>query len=65
MAELAEEHTVLAQNLLASDVVRRLCWRPPGAARRATRCRAELLELGARPWQVELTAAPLAAALAG
>ncbi len=26
---LAEAHTVLAQNLLASDVVRRLCWEPP------------------------------------
>ena len=29
IAALAETHQVLAQNLLASDVVRRLCWEPP------------------------------------
>ena len=29
VAALAAEHQVLAQNLLASDVVRRLSWRPP------------------------------------
>jgi ribonuclease D len=59
---LTEEHAVLAQNLLASDVVRRLCWDPPRPLdERALRER--LAELGARPWQIGLTAAPLAAAL--
>ena len=58
---VAEEHTVLAQNLLASDVVRRLCWEPPAADPAAVAER--LVELGARPWQVELTAALIAAAL--
>jgi ribonuclease D len=64
MATLAEEHAVLSQNLLASDIVRRLCWRPP-ASLTVDAVHAELLELGARPWQAELTAGPLAAALAG
>jgi ribonuclease D len=62
VAELAEKHTVLVQNLLASDLVRRLAWTPP-APIDETAVRERLTELGARPWQVELTAAPLAAAL--
>ena len=60
---IAEQHAVLPQNLLASDVIRRLAWSPPpnpDAAAVADR----LAELGARPWQVELTAAAVAAALA-
>jgi ribonuclease D len=63
IAELAEEHSVLAQNLLASDVVRRLAWQPP-APPDETAVREHLAEYGARPWQVDLTAARLAAALA-
>ena len=58
---VAEEHTVLTQNLLASEVVRRLCWEPPAADPDAVAER--LTQLGARPWQVALTAAPLAGAL--
>ncbi|SHG73244.1 ribonuclease D [Jatrophihabitans endophyticus] len=63
VSRLAQQHQVLAQNLLASDVVRRLCWQPPAPAD-GDAVRARLVELGARPWQVELTADPLAAALA-
>ncbi|HET8581923.1 MAG TPA: ribonuclease D [Jatrophihabitans sp.] len=63
VAELAAGHRVLAQNLLASDVVRRLCWQPPAPVDEAA-VRTRLTELGARPWQVELSAARLAAALA-
>ena len=62
VAALAEEHSVLAQNLLASDVVRRLAWQPPDPIDVAG-VRAGLTRSGARQWQVELTAAPLAAAL--
>ena len=62
IAELAEQHQVLAQNLLASDVVRRLCWEPP-ASLSEDALRTRLAALGARPWQVELCAGPLAAAL--
>ncbi|MEO9139309.1 MAG: HRDC domain-containing protein [Jatrophihabitans sp.] len=62
VAELAQTHTVLAQNLLASDVLRRLCWRPPEPLDGAS-VRSRLAELGARPWQIELTADVLAPAL--
>jgi ribonuclease D len=60
--EIAEQHVVLSQNLLASEVIRRLCWDPPHPFHEDT-VRARLAELGARPWQVELTAGPLTAAL--
>jgi ribonuclease D len=60
--EIAEARTVLAQNLLASEVLRRLSWEPPEPAD-VTAVAERLAELGARPWQVELTAPGLAAAL--
>jgi ribonuclease D len=65
---IADEHAVLAQNLLASDTVRRLAWSPPsppapGAPIDGPTIAAELGRLGARPWQVQLTAVPLAEAL--
>jgi ribonuclease D len=60
---IADEHHVLAQNLLASDVLRRLCWTPPeSTAPDAVADR--LQELGARPWQVGLAGAAVAEALA-
>jgi ribonuclease D len=62
--ELGATLTVLPQNLLASDVIRRLAWQPPAPLDEDT-VRARLAEVGARPWQVELTAAPLTVALAG
>jgi ribonuclease D len=62
VAAIAEQHQVLTQNLLASDVVRRLCWEPP-ARLDADGVGARLAELGARPWQMELTAAALVPAL--
>jgi ribonuclease D len=63
IAELAEEHSVLAQNLLASDVLRRLAWAPPVPPDEVG-VREHLAQHGARPWQVQLTAARLAEALA-
>jgi ribonuclease D len=62
IAALAAEHTVLGQNLLASDLVRRLAWKPP-APIDETAVRERLAELSARPWQIDLTAALLAEAL--
>ena len=62
VSALAAEHSVLAQNLLPSDIVRRLCWQPPEPIEPSA-VQARLAELGARPWQIELTAAPLAGAL--
>lgn len=69
--ELSVERTVPVENLLAPDVVRRLCWdglpdysqpREPGEL--AAEIDGFLTANGARPWQRELTVAPLAAALA-
>jgi ribonuclease D len=62
VAALADEHSVLAQNLLASDAIRRLAWQPLDVVDEAG-VRARLAETGARAWQVELTTGPLAAAL--
>ena len=49
------------ENLLAPDALRRLSWDPPEP------CDTEAVSLalagyGARPWQVELTAGPIARA---
>jgi ribonuclease D len=59
---IADEHRVPAENLLLPDLVRRLCWSPPADLDDDTV--AEFLRAGgARPWQVELTAHVLGAAL--
>jgi ribonuclease D len=63
IAALAEEHQVLAQNLLASEALRRLCWQPPESLEEAA-VRARLADIGARPWQIELCAPGLTTALA-
>jgi ribonuclease D len=65
IATIGGEHAVLAQNLLASDTVRRLAWAPPAPVDDidAAAVAADLALLGARPWQIELTAARLADAL--
>ncbi|MBV9593149.1 MAG: ribonuclease D [Actinobacteria bacterium] len=63
IAQLADKHEILTQNLLASDVLRRICWTPPEPLTTDT-VRARLAELGARPWQIELTAEALCRSLA-
>lgn len=60
--ETAERLVVPVENLLTPDYVRRLLWRPPAAELGAVE--ETLAELGARPWQIELTAPILLAALA-
>jgi ribonuclease D len=62
VAALADEHNVPSENLLQPDAVRRLSWDPP-AEPTTESVRAELVSYGARPWQIELTAMPLARAL--
>jgi ribonuclease D len=62
VAALAEKHTVLSQNLLASDVIRRLAWEPPTLDESAVRER--LAQIGARPWQIDLVATQFVTALA-
>jgi ribonuclease D len=63
LAVLAEEHAVPVENLASPDAVRRLCWSPPSPAD-PDEVAAALAAAGARPWQRELVAGPLAAALA-
>ncbi|MGQ0718606.1 MAG: HRDC domain-containing protein [Pseudonocardiales bacterium] len=62
LTEIADHHRLPVQNLLQPDLVRRLCWEPPEPLDAATVDR-ELVAGGARRWQRELTAHPLAAAL--
>lgn len=59
--EVAGRHEVPQENLLAPDTQRRLAWDPPAADVAAVR--AFLTSAGARPWQVDLVADALAAAL--
>jgi ribonuclease D len=65
LAAISETTAVPVENLLTPDLVRRLCWSPsPESANGETDAVAYFLRAGgARPWQVELTAAALAAAL--
>ncbi|MBX9244888.1 ribonuclease D, partial [Actinotalea ferrariae] len=57
---LAEEHQVPVENLLQPDLLRRLCWTPPGPDEASVE--QFLADGGARPWQVGLVTAPLSAA---
>ncbi len=66
MAALAEAHNLPVENLLTPDFLRRTLWTPP-----ATRVPGELLDevvgqlsgLGARGWQIGLTAPVIVAAI--
>jgi ribonuclease D len=59
---IALEHALPAENLLEPALQRKLAWSPPGPIE--PRTVSETLSAGgARPWQVELTADALAAAL--
>jgi ribonuclease D len=62
VAALADSNSMPAENLVPPDAVRRLSWQPP-AEISPTSVGAALGGYGARPWQVELTAVPLARAL--
>ena len=63
VAGVAEAEHVVAQNLLAGETTRRLAWRSVDPLTEDA-VRARLVELGARPWQIELLAAGLVPALA-
>jgi ribonuclease D len=62
VAALADEHSLPTENLLQPDAVRRLAWQPPDPASPED-VAADLAAYGARPWQVDLTALPIAKAL--
>lgn len=54
IAELGERLAIPAENLLTPDFLRRVAWDPPQPLDEAELAR-RLRELGARPWQIELT----------
>ena len=65
---LSVEHGVPLENLLTPDYVRRVMWEPPvvddgDELRTGEAVAARLAELGARPWQVELTREALTRAI--
>ena len=59
---LSVEHDVPSENLLSPQLVRAIAWEPPDAVS-ADSVGDVLAAGGARPWQIELTAAPLAHAI--
>jgi ribonuclease D len=63
ITELCTAHELPAENLLTPDLVRRLAWEPPQPLGEDV-VAAALRAGGARPWQIALTAARLAEALA-
>jgi ribonuclease D len=62
VAALADSAGLPAENLLPPDAVRRLSWQPPEPVS-PTAVAADLTGYGARPWQIEHTAVPIAKAL--
>jgi ribonuclease D len=60
---VAETHRVPVENLLAPETLRRVAWTPPEPVTEDAVARM-LRDRGARHWQVELTAAVIAAAFA-
>jgi ribonuclease D len=63
VAALADAHHMPTENLLHPDAVRRMAWSPPDPPD-AEAVAGQLRDHGARAWQVELTAGPIAGALA-
>jgi ribonuclease D len=59
---LAADSKLPVENLLSPDTLRRLSWDPPPVADEQAVAQA-LAGYGARPWQIELTAGPVAHAL--
>ena len=59
---LAEEHDLPTENLINPGLIRQIAWTPPETVTEGSVVDA-LEDLGARRWQVGLTAAPLADAL--
>ncbi len=61
LADVAEGLHLPVENLVAPDVIRRLCWEPPDASS-PQEVEAILIEEGARPWQAHATSHVLLAA---
>ena len=68
LGEAAERHSLPVENMLTPDYLRRVLWTPPAtrdAAALAAAVDAALHDLGARPWQVELTGPVITQAILG
>nr|MDQ4008660.1 ribonuclease D [Actinomycetota bacterium] len=63
VGEVAEQHDLPVENLVAPDSVRRLCWTPPEPVDHETVAEA-LRGHGAREWQLGLVTDVLSEALA-
>ncbi|MEO6821182.1 MAG: HRDC domain-containing protein, partial [Candidatus Nanopelagicales bacterium] len=63
VATVAAAVTMPPENVVPTDALKRICWTPPPERDLAT-IEATLRQLGARPWQVELTGAAVQGALA-
>jgi ribonuclease D len=66
MEIIAQENEIPVENLITPEHVRRVCWKPPTGATEVLSLQAverALIELGARPWQINLVAPALALAL--
>ena len=63
VGSLAEAHRMPPENLIQPEPVRRLAWQPPAELTAGAVAEA-LARHGARPWQLQLVAGPLADALA-
>lgn len=55
LTALAQQHEIPLENLLVPDLLRRLAWQPPVPLSEES-VRDRMHELGARPWQIALTA---------
>jgi ribonuclease D len=64
LGAVAAERSMPVENLLEPALARRLAWRPPALPVAVGDVETALAAGGARPWQIALTAAPLASALA-
>lgn len=62
VAALADAGQLPTENLLSPDAVRRLAWQPPDPISSGS-VADDLRRYGARPWQIEVTAVPIAMAL--
>jgi ribonuclease D len=63
LAEIAEEHGLPVENLLAPETLRRAAWTPPDPPTEDAVATA-FRDRGARDWQIRLTAGPVSEAFA-
>jgi len=61
VTEVSTEISIPVENLLTPELLRRVAWAPPSVISRDTVAEA-LAALGARPWQLDATAQPIAEA---